>query len=200
MRYVPSIAALLATSVLAGAAQAGAPSVTHVFPFPATDNIPGPEARSVLTRNATSIRIDLKTSGLDPQSPYTLWAVLFNHPEYCHTSPCSPADLPVSPGHDPRVEATIVFAGGGLADGAGHGDFRGRVLRSREGLALGERIAGVGVFDPRQAEIHVVVRAHGYPADPEDVFAAISSFAGGCVAANPCEDQQFAVHLAGAAY
>lgn len=191
------LAALLAATVLASTAHAtDRTSASQVFPFPTTDNVPGPGAQSLLTRDASSIRIDLKTSGLDPQSPYTLWAVVFNHPEYCHTSPCSPADLPVSPGHDPRVEATIVFAGGGVADGAGNGDFLGRVLRSREGLAIAERIAGVGVFDPQKAEIHVVVRAHGYPVG-ESVLAAISSFAGGCDADNPCEDQQFAVHLAG---
>lgn len=184
---------LIAMLTAALPALAGAPDDSPVLPFPGTDNIPGDEASSALVRYARSLRIDVKTSGLDAGSPYTLWAVIFNAPKFCKTRPCSMADLPLSPGHDPRVEASIVFAGGGVADYDGSGRFRGRVRKSG-GRVTGELILGTGSLDPRRAEVHVVVRGHGYP-PAEAIFDALNSFAGGCDAGNACEDQQFAVHL-----
>lgn len=168
-------------------------STATVLPFPATDNVPGQDAESRLVRFGNSVKIRLRTSGLDPESPYTLWAVIFNRPQRCQTSPCGLGDLPFTPGHDPRVEASIVFAGGGVSDSAGNGDLLGRV-QTLAGRAMGEIVLGTGTFDPRKAEIHVVVRGHGYP-DVDQLFPALSTFAGGCSEDNPCEDQQFAVHL-----
>lgn len=167
-----------------------------MLPFPGTDNLPSEGDRSKLVRYRSFAKIHITTTGLDPSSPYTLWAVIFNNPQHCLSSPCSAADLPVIAGHNPRVEASIIYAGGGLADADGSGEFVGRVYANRLGTDA-ETLFGHGLASTAHAEIHMVVRGHGYP-QAQDAFAAIGSFAGGCNAQNahsgPCEDQQFAVH------
>ena len=193
MKTFTSIMAFVAFTCAVTAASASDFSASAVQAFPTTDNVPGPDALSTLNRRSSSLTVRVNTSNLDPLSPYTLWAVIFNRPQYCQSTPCSAADLPVSPGHDPRVEAAIVFAGGGVADADGSGDFIGRVFVDGNGVITGERLMGVGVLYTQLAEVHIVVRGHGYPSD-EDMFSAISSFAGGCNASNVCEDQQFAIH------
>ena len=105
-------------------AHAGYLSHSPIQPFPTTDNRPSAADHSVLTRLGARIKIRVKTSGLDPSSPYTLWAVVFDQPRYCLSTPCGVADLPIVAGHDPRVEASIVYAGGGLSDEAGTGRIR----------------------------------------------------------------------------
>jgi hypothetical protein len=180
-------------AILAAASLSAAPvSVQPVQAFPGTDNVPGADASSTLVRLKSSIRIALETSGLDPLSPYTLWAVIFNRPEYCLGQPCGEGDLPISPGHDPRVEVSIVFAGGGVTDADGRGRFVGRVGEAH-GRVIGDTLVGTGAFDTRRSEVHLVVRGHGYPA-ADEIFAALNSFGGGCSPDNACEDQQFAVH------
>lgn len=188
---------LIITAAVATNVQAGSVSKSAMQPFPTTDNLPTAGDHSILTRQGSAIKIRVKTSSLDASSPYTLWAVIFNNPRYCLSSPCSAADLPVVAGHDPRVEASIVYAGGGLSDANGLGNFVGRLHPTRSGIST-ERLFGHGLLEPKRAEIHVVVRGHGYP-QADDIFAAVGSFAGGCNAENthplPCEDQQFAIHL-----
>jgi hypothetical protein len=193
MRVFALLLTFMAFAIAANAAGAKDFSASPVLPSRTTDNVPGPDAISMLTRRQSSLYARVNTSNLDPQSPYTLWAVIFNRPEFCQTSPCGEADLPVSPGHDPRVEATILFAGGGVADANGGGDFIGRVFVDSNGVVTGDRLMGIGVLDTQRAEVHIVLRSHGYPIG-EEIFTAISSFAGGCNASNPCEDQQFAIH------
>lgn len=182
-------AALLATSVAAAAADR-----QPVQAFPGVDNVPQEASTSILKRHKGSIAVDVETSGLDSASPYTLWAVIFNRPAYCQSTPCSIGDLPISPGHDPRVDASIVFAGGGVSDTDGYGRFSSQV-RKAHGRVTGELVLGSGSLDTRRAEVHVVIRGHGYPAE-EALFDALTTFAGGCSTDNPCEDQQFAVHQA----
>ena len=188
---------LIITAFVVTNVQAGSVSTSEMQPFPTTDNLPAAGDYSMLIRRGAAMRIHVNTSGLDTSSPYTVWAVIFNYPRYCLSAPCTGADLPVSAGHDPRVEASIVYVGGGLSDADGLGDFVGRVYPTSKGIAT-EHLFGHGLLEPRHAEIHVVVRGHGYP-QAEDMFSAIGSFAGGCNAENThqpaCEDQQFAIHL-----
>ena len=185
--------ALLPLLTIAFVAQAGVPSLAGMQAFPGVDNLPQAEDYSALTRYKRSIRLDVSTSGLDPLTPYTLWAVVFNNPRYCQSTPCSLADLSLSPGHDPRVDATIVFAGGGMSDAAGRGRFLGRVRKSG-GRINSEIVLGTGTLNAKSAEVHTVIRAHGQP-EADQFFPSLSSFNGGCSATNVCEDQQFAIHL-----
>jgi hypothetical protein len=167
--------------------------------FPGSDNAPGEGAVSRLTRDANSVLVEVHTSGLDPASPYSLWAVVFNSPRLCAASPCGDGDLPVTPGHDPRIEAALIHVGGGVSGNDGRGEFVGRLSEARGGLVTSDLQFGPGLLDARGAEIHIVVRGHGQPA-PADLFAALRSFGGGCNAANqvqpPCGNQQVAIHKA----
>lgn len=189
-RYIIVALALLGT---ASAEASGLRSQSPVEPFPGTDNVPGEGAMSTLLRRYRAVSFELETDGLDPLSPYTVWAVIFDDPRHCLSSPCSEADLPVSPGHDPRAEASVAFAGGGLSNDAGEGHFVGH-LRAPAGRVLEPLLFGTGTLSAWHAEIHLIVRGHGYP-PAESLFDAISSFGGGCTEANLCEDQQFSVHL-----
>lgn len=189
-------AGALATIGFASAALANHSTV----PMSATagsDNIPMAGDTSTIHRRHDGIKLHIRTSGLDPASPYTVWAVVFNRPQYCQAIPCGAADLPLSPTHDARVEASLILAGGGLSAGDGSGTFVGRVPHSWRAAASREVGYGPGLLS-RRAEVHAVLRGHGYPAAPDQV-AAITSLAGGCNADNsanpPCENQQVAIHL-----
>lgn len=193
-RYAIAALALLATATVATAGGApGRGSHSSVEAFPGIDNIPSEGAMSTLLRRRRFVWFELETDGLDPLSPYTIWAVIFNRPRHCMSSPCGEVDLPVSPGHDARVEASVAFAGGGISDEGGGGHFVGHV-HTVGGRVMAPLLFGTGALDTRRAEIHLIVRGHGYP-PAEELFDAISSFGGGCTEANLCEDQQFAVHL-----
>jgi hypothetical protein len=139
----------------------------------------------------------------------TLWIVVFNDPSECATSPCTDVDL-----GNPAVMPDVIY-------GAGN------VVGNSEKIALGyHRNAGDnsgsiadlfslptnngepwGLIDPREAEIHYVVRSHG-PMVPANMPEQINSFEGGCVIdygppggpedlhldEGECQDIQFAIN------
>jgi hypothetical protein len=189
-----------ATVLLTAAAQAGPVSVSPMLELFGSGNIPAADDQSTLRRTPRFIDVEVDTSGLDPLSSYTIWAFIFNAPEFCASSPCSLADAAFSPGHDPRVRSSGVFATGGVADADGHGLFLGEVWKANQGVTGAQVLFGPGLLDTRKAEIHIVVRGHGQPTADADFFASIASFTGGCNDANavqpPCEDQQVSVHTA----
>jgi hypothetical protein len=172
-------------------------SVSPMALFPGSDNAPGEGDLSRLTRDSHAVTVEVHTSGLDPASPYSLWAAVFNHPSHCAATPCSDADFPITPGHDPRVEAALIHVGGGVSGNDGRGEFVGRLFETRGGLVTSDLQFGLGLLDVRDAEIHIIVRGHGQPA-PEDLFAALRTFSGGCNAENqvqpPCGNQQVSIH------
>lgn len=173
-------------------------SVSRMELFPGSDNAPAKTDGSRLTRIAGLITVEVRTSGLDPSGPYSLWAVVFNNPARCHSSPCSDADLPITPGHDPLVEAALINIGGGVSLPDGRGVFRGRLPEARNGVVTADLQFGPGLLDAQRAEVHIVVRGHGQPAEA-DLFSALRSFEGGCNANNkvqpPCGNQQVSVHV-----
>ncbi|CAN5247886.1 hypothetical protein BH24PSE2_BH24PSE2_20690 [soil metagenome] len=147
-----------------------------------------------------SIGVRVESTGLDPATPYSVWAVIFNNPRFCHSTPCTSADFPTTAGHDPRVEATSMYVTGGRSDTGGSGHFIGRIYRlGPDGVTTRAVSWEPGLLTPNRAEIHIVLRSHGAPA-PQDVDAAITSFFGGCNADNlvqpPCGNEQVARHLA----
>lgn len=209
MNTIVCSSALCAVMVMALDAQAGdvqpanhrsvKVSVSPMEGVPGSDNTPGEGAHSRLTRFSDSIKIEVHTSGLDPSGPYSLWAVVFNDPGHCSASPCGDADLQITPGHDPRVEGALINIGGGVSSADGRGEFVGRLFEARDGLVTHDLQFGPGLLDAQHAEIQIVVRGHGQPA-PDDLFAALRSFTGGCNANNqvqpPCANQQVSVHRA----
>jgi hypothetical protein len=168
-------------------------SVSPMVEFFDSGRIPASDDYSVVGRKAQWFDYEINTSGLDAGTAYTVWVVIFNHPQFCQSSPCGMTDLPIVPGHDPRVQASIMYGGGAYTEMDGAGRFQGRVYRTERGVNTVETLFGPGLFDPLRAEIHLVLRGHG--PDPGDPLLAIGSYGAGCTAENPCGDHQASAHV-----
>jgi hypothetical protein len=111
-----------------------------------------------------------------PAGAYTNWWVIFNNPDACGPPGCGGKDFPFN-GGDPAVDASVLFATGGVVTDNGVGHFRAHL---EEGDLSGEVLFGPGLTTADGAEIHIIVRYHG-PAGVGDVLAAqTTTFGGGC--------------------
>lgn len=185
-------------ALAASAQDDDAERTTHVTTSPMVEfadsgRIPGPHDASTLVRKTNWVDVGLHTSGLDPATAYTVWAVVFNRPQYCATTPCGMGDLPVAPGHDPRVQASVAYVTGGFSGNDGRLRQRGRLHRVHAGIKPTQTLFGPGLLDAAHAEVHFVLRGHG-PASG-DPLLAIGSYGAGCSDSNPCTDQQASIHL-----
>jgi len=147
-------------------------------------------ARATLTRNDRGITLRWHSTVEEPGA-YTLWWVIWNDPSLCD-GPCGLADLGVD-------GVSVMSAGGFVVGKSGRANFGSR-------LNVGEITAAHAVLDdpaglenPRDAEVHVVLRSHG-PMVPEYMPEQIETFEGGCTPGssfgagdgpNECEDVQF---------
>jgi hypothetical protein len=89
-------------------------------------------------------------AGTEPGHPevFTLWAFVFNHPEYC-SGGCGPDDLA-----NPAVEFGVYNMAGHVTSGAS------MTLSGRVGF--GEPpLAANPLSNPGGAEVHLVVTSHG---------------------------------------
>ena len=152
--------------------QAGAPSI--LMPGAAT-----------LYRSKQGVEMRIATSGLDMNSSYSVWWVVFNNPSAC-VGGCGADDL-----SNPAVRASVFYAAGfvtGLSN-------TGNITAHMEAGALPEGIDielgnGLEPGNGFSAEIHIVVRSHGGTLIGS-VAQQIGSFNGGC---NPtCANKQAAV-------
>ena len=113
---------------------------------------------------------------------------------------CELDDLPVGAtpisNGDPRVQASLLWAGGFVANGTGAAQVGFSLDRNRP---PGEVRFGPGLQRPRKADIHIALRGHG-AAVAGETADQISRFDGGCtpeeIAAMMCPNTnvQFAVH------
>ncbi len=149
-----------------------------------------PSAGSTLFRNQDGVFFSFSTSGLPAGHAVTIWMAVFNNPEFCATSPCTPADFA-----NPAVDGTLLNTGGRVIgpDGKGvYGAFRA------VGDATGARPmtgTGNGLVKPMSAEIHLVTRSHG-PANLMDLSVLdqqLTMFNGGCPP-NTCMNLQASVN------
>jgi hypothetical protein len=153
--------------------------------------------------------MSLHTANLEPGSAYTVWWVIFNNPAACSGGVCNMDDIfvvdengvPVRDESGQRIvnpEAlgapgvSIQYATGGYVREDGQANFAASV-------GLGEVpgiIAGPGLLDGYESEVHLVVRTHGPKLD--NLFDdQILTFGGGCepIDAAPCDDVQYTMHL-----
>jgi hypothetical protein len=191
---------LALAGAMGGHASAQAPASAHtsettVLRLSDFSEVPGTYSR--LIRGNNVITMELATSELEPDAPYTTWWVIFNTPRGCSGGACGPDDIFNPDGTvnlNPAANISMLFADGAMSDASGRIIFTA-VLPV--GSALGEVLAGSTWFDTRKAEVHIVVRGHG-PLDPSRAYAQLTTFephpvlGGTCV---PCEDVQAAVHL-----
>ena len=200
----------LATPVLAGGTQ---PSVSNMYKFPDGANAPG--GKSQLLRKGDMVEYHLIAKDLAYNHAYTLWAVVFNHPEFCTDGVCGEDDVFIEPGvlivnddgtfGTQNVHVSAFWAGDGdVANRGGVGEFRGEF---GEDNLPGQLVFGAyNLEDAQNAEIHFILRSHG-PANenPVTLEEQLTTIGGGClppdlppgtqpVNAGECSDMQFAIH------
>lgn len=190
--------ALLAIGHFLPAAADSASTQSHItispmLEYPGSGRTPGPDDYSALLRRGNWIEVEIDTSGLDPETPYTLWAVAFNRPQYCATTPCSAADAPFTPGHDPRVQVSPMYVTGGYSGTDGTLRLEGRLFRAKNGVKPTQTLFGPGLLNTQRGELHFILRGHG--PNPGDPALAFGSYNGGCSDDNPCGDHQMTIHL-----
>jgi hypothetical protein len=168
--------------------QSGNPKInSRTVLFFGTTNVV-PNAGTTLFRDLGGLFFTFHTQGLPVGHAVSAWMAIFNNPEYCATSPCSPADFA-----NPDVDGLLVNTGARVigVDGAATygayravGDITGRDRGSMNGLV-----------DPLRAEIHLVLRDHGVASTDAAVLQQqLSMFNGGCPGGIGCANLQVSVN------
>ena len=121
---------------------------------------------STLARTKNGITVTLQTQELEAGDAYTLWWVIFNHPENCeHPIPgitsCGEGDVFAQPLGDTDVKVSVQYAGGNIVGGTGRADFGAYLQEGVTPDAPGQLVFGSGLIDSKKAEVHLVVRSHG---------------------------------------
>jgi len=109
-----------------------------------------------LNRSKRSVHLRVSAAGLETNSTYSAWFIVFNHPEACGgdsaPQPCGEADLVVE-----AVHAAVLNAGGFVTGAGGSGYFVGELKKKDhpQGLCcFGE------LRDGMRPEIHIVIQLH----------------------------------------
>lgn len=145
------------------------------------------------------------TSGLERNTATTLWVISWGVPENCAGPVCRMGDI-----FNPTVEADAL-AGGGKVVRSSRIDVRatyiavGDTSNSVNPFLLG--VPAVGLVNPMEAEIILVIRTHGQVI-PELLDAQLNTYNGGCTfdflppipelgtpGPNTCQDIQFSRHI-----
>ncbi len=148
----------------------------HTFP----DGVGVVGSAGTMIRSKKAVEVRMAMSGLDANSAYTTWWVVWNDPSACATDPCTADDLG-GPGN------SIFYAAGFVTDSSGTANLSVHLRSGKlpDGLTVlipGGLQKGNG-FD---AEIHMIVQWHGSIL-PGSVAEQIGMFLGAC---NPdCVDQ-----------
>jgi hypothetical protein len=141
-----------------------------------------PGAWSSLNRNSSGISAIFHTSGLEAGHVYTMWWVVFNHPEEC-IGGCDGADVGAALGGNGNPAGIgILYAAGRIAGGTGKLSIGARLNEgSIAGCQTSEPFDGVctALSDPMGAEVHLVLHDHGPPIAGM-VQDQLHSFDGGC--------------------
>ena len=153
-----------------------------------------PNATSVMQRSRHGVSVSFRTTGLEPDTVYTLWMLVFNNPQFCEHPlaivNCNPGagDLAI-----PAVEGSVLWAAGGISDASGQIELASSVFN--DGSTPGLKLSGPGLLDPFRPEVHLVLKRHGLAAELEatgELETALTTNRG-CVVA--CRDVQAAAHL-----
>ena len=137
-----------------------------------------------MLRGPKTVTANLRAT-VDAPNTATVWAVVFNAPENCATTPCGMADL-VS---NPAARGGQINAGGRALGGS----TATLNVSLREGDASGVRI-GHPLEDASAAEVHFIIRLHG-PQISGEVDDQIHTLLGGC-STNGCVNAAAAIFLA----
>jgi hypothetical protein len=122
------------------------------------------EGASLLTRTKKAIKLNGYTTGLEPNSAYSIWWVIYNKPENCVDGNGNFDE--VGCGKDEVVDSmlamhtqtSMLWAGGLISDDNGNAHFNAEL---KKGNPLGEVAMGPGLLRPQAAEVHFLIRSHG---------------------------------------
>jgi len=111
---------------------------------------------SMMTRDNSGATMSTYVQGLEPNSLYTVWWFVFNHPDKC-TGPCDGPDL--GPANGANLWATSF-----LTDATGHASFGARIDRGNPALGFVQGLGNpMGLANVDKAEIHFGMVNHGVP-------------------------------------
>jgi hypothetical protein len=146
---------------------------------------------ATLYRSRNGLEMRVATSGLNPNSAYTVWWVVFDNPAGCTPPGCGLDD--VAPQPNPAAGVSVFYAAGFVTgiDGVGNVDAHVEAGALPDGIDI-ETGTGLDRGNGFRAEVHLVVRTHG-TTTPGQVDQQIGSFNGGCAPA--CANQQAAVFM-----
>lgn len=122
---------------------------------------------AILIRDFKNRVVDatLTTSALSPGHVYSIWVAVFNNPWFC-SAPCGIDDLPFQ-GGNPRIDTSVFWGGGFIADANGNGSTSLKIVPGRTGRELFAPAMSndSGLRQDRLvwAHIHLVLRDHGLP-------------------------------------
>jgi hypothetical protein len=135
--------------------------------------------RSAIVRTDRGISATLETSMLPAGQAITLWFGVINNPAACAASPCTPDDA-----GNPATQADFLWGGGHISGASGRGAFAGRLaVGDTSGSAFiefGMPQAAVGLLDPWNAEIILLLHSHGPALTGQALKHQLTSFLGGC--------------------
>ena len=161
MSFAPTAGADHPSDKFRGALESVEVSDLHVFPGePPTTKVAG---AVVLVRDFRNRVVDatISTSALQPGHAYSLLWAVFNNPWFC-SDPCNVNDLEVM-GGDPRIDVSVFWAGGLLADENGYGSTTIKLVPGRTGREPFAMSNDSGLRPSRLALAHIRVglRDHG---------------------------------------
>lgn len=184
---------LLGTGTAAQGDNQGAKETFQVMPLNETMGSGDSATGAIrLNRARNELRASVHVTDLNPGSPFTIWAVVFNEPGECTTNPagpvrCSATDLMAVPN---PARASAFNVGAFLSDSTGtansnlhihsgpppEGAF---VLWGQGGMFDNGVSPGLHQGNGFRSEVHLVIRAHGALL-ADHIAAQLSLLNGGC--------------------
>lgn len=138
-------------------------------------------SRAAYANGGRAISFGVAAPDLEEGHGYTVWLMVFNHPEFCLAGADDPSlGLRCGMGDhlNPATGFSIMYGAGAWADDdVVH--FRGQRPANTVTNRPSDVLLGPGLVNPAGAEVHLRVRDHGPPQDGlED--DQIGTFGGGC--------------------
>lgn len=133
------------------------------------------------------VNASVSSMALEPYEAYSIWWAVFNYPRFCDQPfRCSVQDLEVNKG-DPRVRASVFWAGGLVADANGAANASLQLLPGRTQRETFAKSRNLGLLNLRGAELHLVLRSHGPAGEAGPLSAQVGSANKACPAGDPKE-------------
>ena len=130
---------------------------------------------ATMYRGRHGVDVRVAAGGLQMNTSYSVWWVIFNNPSACSMGACGSKDFA-----NPDVRASVTYAAGFVTGAGDTGNVTAHldagVLPDGVDVQLGD---GLSRGNGLRAEIHVILRTHGFTT-PGFVDQQIGSFNGGC--------------------